>query len=97
MYTVSLEVTSQTREYAEEVIDALESLENHLESLPKTEESLKLLGKIETIRSMTGDRSASITGITITLADLLKSLQSQSVELSQISHSLLTQLDKFKL
>ncbi|MCY9669893.1 methyl-accepting chemotaxis protein [Paenibacillus alginolyticus] len=97
MYTVSLEVTSQTREYAEEVMDSLEALESHLESLPKTEESSKLIGKIETIRSMTGDRSSSITDITITLADLLKSLQSQSAELSQISRSLLAQLDKFKL
>lgn len=97
VYALSIELTSKAREDAYEVNDFLEMLEEKLSTSPKTEEIETILNRIAEVRAISNNRAASATEITITLSDLMKSLQAQSVELSEISGKLFENMYKFKL
>nr|WP_106779504.1 methyl-accepting chemotaxis protein [Lysinibacillus timonensis] len=97
VYEISIDLTSKAREDAFEIMDFLDMLEEKLQLMPKTEDVEVVLTKVEHVRTLTNNRAQSTTDITITLSDLIKSLQSQSVELSEISHTLFKNMDKFKL
>ncbi|WP_161783354.1 hypothetical protein [Heyndrickxia ginsengihumi] len=49
------------------------------------------------MKIVANDRTYATTNMTIALSDLIKSLQGQSAELSEISNALLKSMDKFKL
>ena len=97
VYTISMETTVDARDEVEEINDFLVQVEKHLLSLDRNETINALLNRMETIRTIAKDRSVSTTEITLTLADLLKSLHSQSSELSDISKVLLQKMSQFKL
>jgi methyl-accepting chemotaxis protein len=96
MFTLSMETTSKTRENADEIADFLDELEKEL-SANKDHSMDHIINRIDTVRGIVQDQSASTTDITITLSDLFKSMHGQSSELSDISKSLLQQMEKFKL
>lgn len=97
VYDLSIELTSKAREDAYNISDFLELLEEKIKNLPNEKDIKHILLKIEEIRLISDNRSESTTDITITLSDLLKSLQHQSDELSEISSKLFENMDKFKL
>ncbi len=97
VYDLSIDLTSNAREDAYEISDFLELLEEKIKSLPNKEDIDRILSRIEEIRLISDKRSESTTDITITLSDLLKSLQNQSDELSEISGKLFENMYKFKL
>ncbi|MFC7686969.1 methyl-accepting chemotaxis protein [Ureibacillus sp. GCM10028918] len=97
VYAISLDLTSKAREDAFEINDFLEMLEEKLSKLPRTDEIDTILTRIGEVRTISSNRAASATEITITLSDLMKSLQDQSVELSEISSKLFGNMYQFKL
>ncbi|MCM3390376.1 methyl-accepting chemotaxis protein [Ureibacillus chungkukjangi] len=97
VYALSIDLTSKAREDAYEINDFLEMLEEKLNALSKTEVTETILARIEEVRSISSNRAASATEITITLSDLMKSLQDQSIELSEISSKLFENMYQFKL
>lgn len=97
MYELSIDLTSQAREDAYEICDFLEMLEEKIQALPNLEDRETILNRIEQVRDIANNRSELATEITVTLSDLLKSLQAQSVELSEISSKLFENMYKFKL
>ncbi|KGR90269.1 hypothetical protein CD30_12430 [Ureibacillus massiliensis 4400831 = CIP 108448 = CCUG 49529] len=97
VYEISIDLTSKARDDAFEIMDFLDMVEKTLQSVSKTEDVESLLNRIEKVRALTNDRSQSATEITITLSDLIKSLQEQSMELSEISNVLFKNMYKFKL
>ncbi|SER26580.1 HAMP domain-containing protein [Gracilibacillus ureilyticus] len=99
MYTLSMEKTAQVREQLEDFNDFLDMLEDYMK---KTEPSShgsseEIYEKINKMREMAKNRTASTTDTTLALADLMKSLHGQSSELSNIANSLLEQMARFKL
>ncbi|BDH60736.1 hypothetical protein MTP04_08660 [Lysinibacillus sp. PLM2] len=97
VYEISIDLTSKSREDAYEILDFLEMLEENLKSAPSTEETKSLLNRVEHVRTIINNTTQSTTDITITLSDLINSLQVQSVELSEISNTLFKNMYKFKL
>lgn len=97
VYEISIDLTSNAREEAYEILDFLEMLEEKLNSISKTDELESLLTRVEQVRAIINNQTQSTTDITITLSDLIKSLQIQSVELSEISNTLFKNMYKFKL
>lgn len=97
MYALSLDLTSNAREDNFEISDFLDSLEEKLKELPMTEDIENILTRVEAVREISNNRSESTTDMTITLSDLLKSLQAQSEELVDISSTLFKNMYKFKL
>ena len=97
VYAISIDLTSKAREDAYEINDFLEMLEEKLKTLPKTEEIETILNRVEEVRIISSNRAVSATDITITLSDLMKSMQAQSVELSEISGKLFENMYQFKL
>lgn len=97
VYAIAIDLTSNAREDAYEISDFLDSLKENLIALPQTEDIEKLLTRVEEVRTISNNRAESTTDITITLSDLMKSLQTQSVELSEISSILFENMYKFKL
>ncbi|GAB7386705.1 hypothetical protein BSNK01_05410 [Bacillaceae bacterium] len=98
LYTLSLETTSRSREQLDEILDFLDSLEGYLKKYKEQDDRAEsILERIEKMRQIGRERTASVTDMTITLYDLLKSLHAQSSELSEISNHLLKEIAKFKL
>ncbi len=99
MYALSIDITSNSRHDAFEISDFLDMLEEKMHTLPemKTGDMETILSRIEHVRNISNNHSESTTDITITLSDLLKSLQTQSAELSEISGKLFENMYKFKL
>lgn len=97
MYTLSMETTIHAREQLDEIMYFLEKVERYLGSLPENDHTKEIIEKVYTMRQMAKERTAVTTDMTITLSDLLKSLHSQSTELSDLSNGLLQNISKFKL
>ncbi len=97
VYALSLDLTSTARENTFEINDFLEMLEEKLIKLAKTEDIAQILTRVEEVRAISNNNSASATEITITLSDLMKSMQAQSMELSEISSELFKNMYQFKL
>ncbi|MFP3917851.1 methyl-accepting chemotaxis protein [Lysinibacillus telephonicus] len=97
VYDLSIDLTSKAREDAYNISDFLELVEEKIKNLPNKDDIEHILLKTEEIRQISDNRSESTTDITITLFDLLKSLQNQSDELSEISSKLFENMYKFKL
>ncbi|WP_138420403.1 sensor histidine kinase [Aquibacillus sediminis] len=97
VYELSVELTSKAREDNYEILDFLDSLEEKLSSLPNKTDFEGILSEINRIKELSSNKSASATDITITLSDLLNSLQYQSDELSNISSEMFNNMYKFKL
>lgn len=97
VFAMSMETTAKAREWMEETDFFLDQVEEHLASQKENPKAKEILDNIEHIRRVVREGTNNATDITITLSDLLKSLHGQSSELSDISHSLLKQLSKFKL
>ncbi|GGH83194.1 methyl-accepting chemotaxis protein [Pullulanibacillus pueri] len=97
MYALSLDLTTKARDDHFEITDFLDSLEAKVLPLKDQEGVQDILRRIEDIRKISNDRSSSTTDITLTLSDLLNSLQVQSAELSNISSTLFKNMYKFKL
>lgn len=96
-YELSVELTSKAREDYYDTTDFLDRLEEQIYSSNNKEEFEEILSKIEHIREISNNNSTSITEITIQLSDLLRFLQSQSDDLSNISSSMFNNMYKFKL
>lgn len=97
IFSLSVDLTSKAREDNLEITEFLDMLERK-SSLVGTQEFKKdLEDRIESIRKLSDNRTESTTEITLTLSDLIKSLQDQSVELSDISNTLFDNMYKFKL
>lgn len=97
VYAISIDLTSKARDHDYEISDFLDMLEEKLNELPKDEGIQNILARIVEVRKISNSRSQSTTDITITLSDLMKSLQAQSIELSDISSVLFKNMYKFKL
>lgn len=97
VYALSIDLTSKAREDNYEITDLLDVLEDKLTHLEQSEVLKEILSKVQVIRELSNSRSESTTDITITLSDLIKSLQAQSVELSDISSTLFKNMYNFKV
>jgi methyl-accepting chemotaxis protein len=97
VFTMSMDTTSSARETIEEIYLFLSQVEEQLLPLSDSPNAKEILGKMEMMRYMADQRVNTTTEMTITLSDLFKSLHGQSSELSELSNSLLRQLEKFKL
>lgn len=97
MYELSIDMTSNARDEAYEISDFLEMLEGMIHRFPDLVDREKILDRIAQVREISNNRSESTIEITITLSDLVKSLQAQSFELSEISSKLFENMYKFKL
>jgi HAMP domain-containing protein len=97
MYELSTDATIKSREQLYEIITFLDEVTEVLQPYKENDNVLSVLEKIEPMKEVANERTAATTEITITLSDLLKSLHGQSSELSEISNTLLEQMDKFKL
>jgi hypothetical protein len=97
VYSVSIDLTSKARDDNFETTDFLDILQEQVALMGSEDIRKEILTKIETIRKLSDNRSESTTDITLTLSDLIKSLQAQSIELSDISSSLFNNMYKFKL
>jgi hypothetical protein len=97
VYSLSIDLTSKARDDNFEITDFLDMLQEQVSLIGSEDIRKEILTKIETIRKLSDNRSESTTDITLTLSDLIKSLQAQSVELSDISSSLFNNMYKFKL
>ncbi|THE10616.1 methyl-accepting chemotaxis protein [Bacillus timonensis] len=96
-YALSVDLTSRAREDNYEIIDFLDALEEKIDSLTNKEELEDIKSRIQAVREISNNNTSSTTDMTITLSDLFKSLQAQSVELSNISKTLFENMYKFKL
>ncbi|WP_053220239.1 methyl-accepting chemotaxis protein [Virgibacillus senegalensis] len=96
VYTISMEATTTSREAMTEVDDFLNEVKEVLQTID-TPQAREILDRLDDFRQLSKDRAASTTDITITLADLLKSLHGQSAALSAISRKLLDNLKVFQL
>ncbi|MCM3443390.1 methyl-accepting chemotaxis protein [Metabacillus halosaccharovorans] len=97
MYELSTEATMKSRDQLFEINSFLDELSDALESYKDNEQVLSVIEKVEQMKQLANERTASTTNMTITLSDLLKSLHGQSSELSDISNTLLESMSKFKL
>jgi len=96
IYTMSMQTTSGAREVTTEIEYFIEQLTNILQD-NKDEKSKEILNLIPRIRELVRNRADSTTEMTITLANILSSLQNQSVSLSKISKKLLNSMKLFEL
>lgn len=96
MFEMSTESTMKSREQLYEINEFLDDLKEIL-TVYNFKEKEKTLEKIEEMKIVANDRTYATTNMTIALSDLIKSLQGQSAELSEISNALLKSMDKFKL
>ncbi|WP_284036402.1 methyl-accepting chemotaxis protein [Neobacillus sp. 114] len=97
VYELSIDLTSNAREDNFDIADFLDLVEEKLNMVEQTEDINNLIQRVKHIRDLSDNRSESTTDITITMSDLIKSLQAQSVELSKISSTLFKNMYKFKL
>ena len=96
IYTMSMETTSGAREVTTELEYFIEKITSILQD-SNDEKSKEVLNQIPGIRELVKDRADSATEMTITLANILSSLQNQSVSLSKISNNLLNSMKLFEL
>lgn len=96
IYTMSMQTTSGAREVTTEIEYFIEQLTTILQD-NKDEKSIEILDLIPGIRELVRNRADSATEMTITLANILSSLQNQSVSLSKISKKLLNSMKLFEL
>lgn len=97
MYELSTETTIQSREQLHEIHEFLDEIEEVLNTLPNDENTKAIFDKMDAMRQIANDRTATTTEMTIQLSDLLQSLHGQSKELSNIANTLLQQISRFKL
>jgi methyl-accepting chemotaxis protein len=97
VYTMSMETTATARESAEEFHELLNQVERGLRGGEDRPAANEALAHLDRIREMTNRHNSDTAEMTITLADLFKSLHNQSSELSDLSDSLLNHLAHFKL
>ncbi|MFC4401656.1 methyl-accepting chemotaxis protein [Gracilibacillus xinjiangensis] len=96
VYTLSIESTKMSREMMTDVEDFLEQVKEVLESRNDAK-AKEVKNRIDIIHQLCKDSSTNTTEMTINLADLLRSLHSQSASLSEISKKLLRNMEEFKL
>ncbi|WP_102345144.1 methyl-accepting chemotaxis protein [Bacillus sp. Marseille-P3661] len=96
VYTMSMETTIASRESLAEIEEFLNQVEDTLKPIDNNK-AQEVLSRIDNMRQLSKDRSKITTDMTITLADLLKSLQGQSESLSKISKKLLKNMEQFIL
>ncbi|WP_096156845.1 MULTISPECIES: hypothetical protein [Bacillus] len=96
MYELSTVDTMKNREQLLELSELLDEITTYFYDSDNELNSNAIIDKIEKIREITQNRASATTEITITLSDLLKSLQQQSSELSDISINLFKQIEQFK-
>lgn len=97
IYEISTESTIKSREQLFEIIEFIDEVEQVLDPHNHQEEVQKILERVDSMKEIANERTATTTNITITLSDLLQSLHGQSQELSDISTHLLEQMHKFNL
>lgn len=97
MYEISTEATIKSREQLFDITLFLEEVSKVLAPYQADENAREILGKVDIMKEVANERTSATTDMTITLSDLLKSLHGQSSELSEISNTLLEQMEKFKL
>ncbi|MDC3414981.1 methyl-accepting chemotaxis protein [Aquibacillus sp. 3ASR75-11] len=96
VYSMSVDTTTTSREAIEEIDYFLNELEGYLQQ-EEGEKAKSILGKVDEVREQIRAGTNSTTEMTITLADLLKSLHNQSASLSDISKKLLKNMAQFEL
>ncbi|MUG70396.1 methyl-accepting chemotaxis protein [Paenibacillus validus] len=96
-FTMSMEATAESRDTVEEIYYFLDQLEKHLVQQLDDPGAKVIMDKLDEMRQLANHRTNNTTEITIALSDLFKALHEQSSELSDLSHSLLDDLAKFKL
>ncbi|MFD2372145.1 HAMP domain-containing protein [Brevibacillus sp. GCM10020057] len=96
-FSLSMEKTATARDSIDEIFFCLDQVEELLEQQKENSKATEILDKINRIRDWAKERTNNTTEITITLADLLKSLHAQSSELSDIANVLLQKMERFKL
>lgn len=96
-FSLSMEKTATARDSIDEIFFYLDQMEELLKQQEHNPKAAEILGNIERIREWARERTNNTTEITITLADLLKSLHAQSSVLSKISNLLLKKMERFKL
>jgi methyl-accepting chemotaxis protein len=97
MYELSTEATLRSREQLYEITEFLDEFADILQPYKQNENVGNIIEKIEVMRQIVNERTAATTDMTITLSDLLQSLHGQSMELSEISNTLLDYMANFKL
>jgi methyl-accepting chemotaxis protein len=97
MYELSTEATMKSREQLYEITEFLDEMIDVLQPYKQNEKVENVIEKVEVMRRIVKERTATTTEMTITLSDLLQSLHEQARELSEISSTLLDYMAKFKL
>jgi methyl-accepting chemotaxis protein len=96
IYTMSMETTSAVREVTEELEFFIDQITTILQE-NNDDMSKDILNLIPKVHDLIKNRADSTTEMTITLANILSSLQNQSVSLSKISKKLLNSMKQFEL
>ncbi|ENH97536.1 hypothetical protein J416_05978 [Gracilibacillus halophilus YIM-C55.5] len=95
IYMLSMETTTETREHVDEVEELTDQLKRYLQEGGFDEQ--EVFDKLNRIQTLIRKSSNYTTEMTVTLSDLLESLQTQSESLSDISKKLLKNLEQFTL
>jgi methyl-accepting chemotaxis protein len=96
IYTISMDTTTGARELTEELEYSIEQITTILQE-SKDEKSLEVLKHIQEIQEFIKKGTNSTTEMTISLANILTSLQNQSVSLSTVSKKLFDSMKQFEL
>lgn len=96
IYTISMHTTTGARELTEELEYSFTKIIAILEE-SNDEKAQEILAHIEEIRQIVKKGTNSATEMTISLANILTSLQNQSVSLSTVSNELFNSMKKFEL
>ncbi|MFB5087022.1 methyl-accepting chemotaxis protein [Psychrobacillus sp. PGGUH221] len=96
IYTISMQTTSGAREITEDLEYSITQIITILQD-SKDEKAKVILAHIEEIRQYVKKGTNSATEMTISLANILTSLQNQSVSLSTVSKKLFNSMKQFEL
>ncbi|MFC4557779.1 methyl-accepting chemotaxis protein [Virgibacillus kekensis] len=95
VYSMSMEATADSRDSMDEINHIINQIEELLQNDNAKDQDIR--AKIADIHALIQKNSNTTTEMTITLSDVLKSLQGQSTSLSDISKKLLKNLEQFEL
>ena len=96
IYTMSMQTTVGARDLTEELEYSIKKITTILHD-SKDEKAGEILNHIQEIREFVGKGTNSATELTITLANILTSLQNQTVSLSNVSKKLFNSMKQFEL
>ncbi|WP_188206544.1 hypothetical protein [Alkalibacillus aidingensis] len=94
LYDVSIELTENTRRDLELFEDFLASFESHLQ-FQATGDTKLIEYKLKKVKELANEKQEEVTTITLTLSDLVETIEQQATELSDVAEKMIEQMDSF--